>query len=1551
MTALLRSANFIIWLAAISVSSAGATLRSGPAAAGLRPSSAHHSGLREGGSTSDWPMYKHDACRSGVTDEPLTFPLQPQWVYVSPQPPRPAWPEPVKVINRLDFDYAPQLVVAAGLVCFGSSSDDTIRALDAASGAEKWHFIAGGPVRFAPQIAGGKVYFSADDGVIYCLDAATGKIVWTFNAAPADERLIGNERMISRWPARTGVLVDGGVLYCTAGMWPADGIFVYALDAASGKVIWCNDTSHITGDLRTLHMGADFGTYGVCPQGALLASGNILLVPTGKGLPAGYDRRTGKLLYYHMGAEYNQAGGTWNTIKGDKFYNTSAGVYALQTGVLSGGFAYNGMPTLARAGAGGIMTYPVYEKGRISVLPHMVSQQGKVLVRKAYELALAGETLLVGQDGAVVAEEKATQREVWRATVQGEARGIAVADGRVFVSTSEGVVHCFAPGGGKAAEAKQSNIQQPTPNTQHPTPTTVSLLRQAGMDRGFALVLGDADGQMSTALAAQTQLQVINALTDETQAAKLRENLLSKTTWYGSRIHVQHVSRIAALPFPPYFANCVLVAKPVAGLAAKELYRVLHPCGGLLLFPGCDRPEADRLAREAGAAGGEIQADVAGAFIRRGRLSGALDWDTPYAGDQRVRWPLRLAWFGGPGPALVLDRKEGNTMGPVANGRYFVAGPDCLTAVDAYNGAMLWTRPMPKTGRYVSLTDEKDTIAGVPPVTDRNVGWSIWADGENVYCQLSGHLRGTNTSQSCIQLNAHTGNQKKIFGTFEPPARVSLKTPQTWRLDVDTNHAGTVTLAATSAGLRATLTTRDPVVSALDQWELFFDLRPFEARYGLYERGVFQLKMFPARATNDVARWRAGAGEAHPRVAVTGKRTPDGTETSVLVPWKEIEIMAGGRPASFGFAAILDSSDATNNVSVARAYLFCDRSASALNNGWANIGLNESAAGSEGARLPSLVAGPFDAAPKRVQVRRGEARPGTDTRLHPFTGERGPKFFQAGTFGCGGSAYSATCVFMRSTALAIYDFADDSGMRHFDGIKPSCTVSMTAALGLLLSSEGRGGCECTTSFQTSLALAPVDERSNEDWAIFHDREAQTQVRQAAINFGAPGDRRDADGALWLRFPRITGGSGQSLVPEGASSLGIWRQNVPVGLPIPLQIEGNEGAGPHRVNADRTRIEGTDRPWIYASHYRGIRKATLKLEFTKPLVSLPAGGTINLDGQLTEPVWQGEPQAVLPSGKTSVFLRHDAENLYIAARRPAVVDAKGKVFPWTIWTTDPETDAFFRGDSFELFLGDATAGRVVHLAVNPAGARFDALATTSGVDRAWTGAWTSAVVADPAPGGTGTNGFTVELAIPWKMLAAAGLVRERLALNAMINTWDLTGGQGQRNEALVYLGTKGRTPCENFVPLGIGPPLAVRRFTVRLHFCELDDIVKAGRRVFDVKLQGQTVLKRFDIVKEAGAPRKALVKEFKGVPATEALTLEFVPAASVSKPESEPLLCALELVEEFGEGGRTDFRIRQSCKKKWPANRSAERLNGATRGRALRQTRPECYAQASRASAC
>ena len=81
-----------------------------------------------------------------------------------------------------------------------------------------------------------------DDGHAYCFDAADGRLVWKFRAAPTELRLLSNGRMSSLWPVRTSVLVDEGIAYFGAGIFPHESVFLCAVKAADGSLLWRNDT-------------------------------------------------------------------------------------------------------------------------------------------------------------------------------------------------------------------------------------------------------------------------------------------------------------------------------------------------------------------------------------------------------------------------------------------------------------------------------------------------------------------------------------------------------------------------------------------------------------------------------------------------------------------------------------------------------------------------------------------------------------------------------------------------------------------------------------------------------------------------------------------------------------------------------------------------------------------------------------------------------------------------------------------------------------------------------------------------------------------------------------------------------------------------------------------------------------------------------------------------------------------------------------------------------------------------------------------------------------
>ena len=109
---------------------------------------------------------------------------------------------------------------------------------------------------------------------------------------------LGNGRMISRWPARGGPMVWDNTVYYAAGIWPSEGVYVHALDAASGRVHWTNDRAG-NQFMPQPHGGANAAS-GVAAQGYLLATEDRLFVPTGRAVPAAFRGLDGELEYYRL---------------------------------------------------------------------------------------------------------------------------------------------------------------------------------------------------------------------------------------------------------------------------------------------------------------------------------------------------------------------------------------------------------------------------------------------------------------------------------------------------------------------------------------------------------------------------------------------------------------------------------------------------------------------------------------------------------------------------------------------------------------------------------------------------------------------------------------------------------------------------------------------------------------------------------------------------------------------------------------------------------------------------------------------------------------------------------------------------------------------------------------------------------------------------------------------------------------------------------------------------------------------------------------------------
>ena len=437
-------------------------------------------GLIALGQAADWPTYQHDYARTGVARESLLAPFTDGWVHRSRHAPRPAWRGEAKwdgwnkvydLKSRQIFDYAYHPVIADGLLYYGSSADDKIYCLDAATGEQRWTFFTEGPVRLAPTIAEGRVFVGSDDGHAYCLDAKSGKLIWKTQLGPRDYRIPGNSRVISRWPLRTGIVVIGDLAYCAAGMFPSEGVLITAIEADTGKIKWQQKQTDLPA------------------QGYMLASHTRLYVPAGRNNPVVLNRADGKRIRVVSGQ-----GGTYALLTGDNLVfgpgktGTLGFVESNQSDQLAT-FKGNHMivtpsrsflqsdtdlsaldrsryldlarkrrPLKSRLGklqdelkkvkAGERQRQILKEAGKLGKQLDDVQSAmqecfaWRVPSSQPLSMVLAGQTLITGGHNEVVAYSAKDGSQLWRARAEGEVFGLAVADGRLYTSTSKGVIHC-----------------------------------------------------------------------------------------------------------------------------------------------------------------------------------------------------------------------------------------------------------------------------------------------------------------------------------------------------------------------------------------------------------------------------------------------------------------------------------------------------------------------------------------------------------------------------------------------------------------------------------------------------------------------------------------------------------------------------------------------------------------------------------------------------------------------------------------------------------------------------------------------------------------------------------------------------------------------------------------------------------------------------------------------------------------------------------------------------------------------------------------------------
>jgi len=1183
-----------------------------------------------------WPTFMHDNSRVGATEEQLTAPLAAAWVYSTPARPEMAWEgprnEPIEGLvlrHRVAFDRALPVVVADGRTFFGSSVDHQLYCLDSATGAILWTFFAEGPIRMAATVWQDRVYFGAEDGVAYCLNAADGRVIWQLRASPTDERLLARGRMISRWPIRTSVMIEDGIAYFGAGVFPHETIYLHAVDAATGQPVWKNDRIS----------QQDAGRNPLSPQGYLLGNADLLVVPSGRSLPAAFDRSRGELIHHLNHAWRTTAGGEvggWRAMLADGQIYSSGSHHFLAMNQRTGatGHAWITGRQLTMSGDRAFFATgerivavdrPKHVKATVERQKYNLEryalrgQRGKIpaaeFERKDAELAakirelsevgalwsvaspldssliVAGNWLIAGGAGRVDVLAVNDGRQIWTSEVDGDASALAAAEGRLYVSTDSGKIYAFAAGQVQPIAAAPATDEPPyadDASAELYAATAEQILKTSGVDRGYCLVVGSEKGRLAYELAKRSQLKIYGIEADADKVAASRK-ALNRAGLYGHRVSIVHGDP-AKLPFSNYFANLVvsdtLLASGRLPADPASWSRCVKPCGGQVCLIVGAAEAGDRTALQEAVSRLDfepeaVETPVDGRIsVARGRLPGAGDWSHQYGDaantmtsrDHLVKGGLGVLWYGDPGPSKMINRHDAAAAPLSTAGRMFIQGTDSIRCYDAYNGLFLWEYENPGALRTGVFNNEE---AGNLAASDNALFVAV--------------------DDTCTEVDAATGLVRRVHRAPQSADGV----PRAWgyvacedvllfgtatirsELDKALKRRGRQVDQKTDAIFAVDTATGEQkwiyrgrnllhVTIAIGDDRVFFIDSSITAaeREQLLQQDKSELEKLPP---DEAKRKEEELKALDVRLAVcldaqTGQRL--WSQPVDVTDCSRIGIGGGQLTLMYQDGHVLICG-ANANGHYWKQFLAGDFSQRRLVVLDAADGKRRWAADANYRHRPIIVGHEIIAEPWSFDLHTGQQK----MSENPLTGEPTPWQFSRPGHHCGPITATPNMLFFRSGDTAYYDLYNDSGTSHFAGHRLGCWVNAIPGNGLLMIPEASAGCVCQFSIASTVVLEPRDERDT--WKIYSSPGGDRPVKRLSVNLGAPGDRRDSRGTLWLSYPRPTTRERLEFV-------------------FRLQTEMMPGGGYYAENTDSLPIAGTDDPWLYSTGVRGLSRCSIPL---------------------------------------------------------------------------------------------------------------------------------------------------------------------------------------------------------------------------------------------------------------------------------------------------------------------------------------------------------------------
>lgn len=1142
----------------------------------------------------DWPMWRYDAQRSAASGNEIDDGLGLIWKKQFSGRTQ-AWDDPLN-LDLMTYDRIFEPIVMGGRLFVAFNDSDKLVAFDSNSGKKLWTFYTEGPVRLPPVGWQGHVYFTSDDGHLYCVNAADGKLAWKFSGAPNAQHAIGNRRLTSAWPARGGPVVRDGNVYFAASIWPFMGTFIYALDAKTGEVSWVNDR---TGSqyIKQPHSAPSFA--GVAPQGALVATESVLVVPGGRSVPAVFDIKTGELKYFELNAGGKGTGGSFVAADKNHFYvhTRLKGTRAFKLG---DGVKTAFMPNEPVLHDG--IVYSAETAEDVAVIRAYGSDQKvawELPADGSGDLILAGDRLIAAGETAISIIQLPTENQpakiVSSIPVTNKIERIIVADRKLFAVSADGDLLAFGPSKpspSKPIATKSSEIESKSKPKSFDIADRdrqiASEMLAVGDASGYAFWYGDCSNPIALAIASKSPFSQFSIIDSDNTAIERTRKLLDSNGLYGD-VTVHH-SDAAAFKAPNFVANMVFVdAAAMDKTSIRSIYDSVRPYGGVMyLLAGSGTQDWAHLVESMDLEKADVSIGKHGVVVRRvGALPGAADWTHQYgdiansikSDDSRVKLPLGILWFGGSSNMDVLPRHGHGPPEQVVGGRLFIQGMNRLSARDVYTGRVLWKRDFNDLGTFDVFYDT--TYDDVPLDTKYN---QVHIPGANA--------RGTNyvvtddrvylvEGDICHAIDPATG---ETIADFRLPTSESGE-KEAWGYvgvykDVLIGGLGFAMygkrnglefesdkkLKASRAGFGSKSYDRaaSTALVGFDRHtgKLLWRIR---ANHSFWHNGIvagggkiYCLDRSPKQIEDAMIR----RGKPKPndyRIVAIDHKTGDPAweiQENIFGTWlgysqqHDLLLQAGAR----GSDRLYDETDQGMAV-----YSGSDGSVV-----WSDDSLEYSGPCILHNDLIITNVNSYSVSAGAFYLKTGKPK----LVENPLTGRSQPWSITR-AYGCNSIIASENLLTFRSGAAGFYDLLTDSGTGNIGGFKSGCTSNLVVANGVLNAPDYTRTCSCAYQNQTSLAL--VHMPGIDTWTVHSSASDESHgelIENLAINLGAPGDRRDADGVLWLEYPVVAGDS----------------------PPLAIEINPQTRYFQHHTSA----VDSSDRPWMLASGAEGITDLRIEM---------------------------------------------------------------------------------------------------------------------------------------------------------------------------------------------------------------------------------------------------------------------------------------------------------------------------------------------------------------------